>query len=265
VAVQVGGSIDAGLGGLAAGVASVEHAKRPALVIGVESSSRAPYWSRGLRWRASQGDADLVDPVGAVLAAQGRREEPRVGDREAQDAFALRSRQRIAASPGAPEAKGPGTLAPIAGVEGDEPPGRERSQKELAALKPVFDEEGVVTVGSIALPADGAAAVLITADGDGPELCRSAPSPEAALELVGRGPDEIATAEIYEGTAAEVLSVAGSIRMDPDAVNPAGGAIGQGSPFAAAGILMALRLGSRLRPGEVGLLAGPGCATVMIG
>jgi acetyl-CoA C-acetyltransferase len=156
-------------------------------------------------------------------------------------------------------------MASVAGVEDDEPPAPERSPREVAALKPVFDEAGTVTVASTGLPADGAAAVLITPGGEGPALETWAVGPEEALALAGTGPQEIANAEIYESTAAEVLAVADSIGIDPEIVNPDGGAIGHGNPFSASGVLMALRLGSRLRPGETGLLAGPACAAVMIG
>jgi acetyl-CoA C-acetyltransferase len=264
VAVQVGGVTDTGLGALTTAAASLDRG--PALVIGVESSSRAPYWSGGLRSGAARNDAEVVDPLGAVLAAQGRRGESVSANRESEDALALRSHARTAAAiDRSTSAASLDAVASVAGVEDDELPAPERSPEEVAALKPVFDEEGTVTVASTGLPADGAAAVLINAAGEGPTLQACAPGPEAALALAGRGPHEIATAEIYESTAADVLAVADSIGIDLEIVNPDGGAIGQGSPFSASGILMALRLGSRLRPDEVGLLAGPGRAAVLVG
>jgi acetyl-CoA acetyltransferase len=129
----------------------------------------------------------------------------------------------------------------------------------------VFEESGTVTIASSAVPADGAAAALLVPGAEGPSLEPPSVAAELALERAGVEPGELQAAEIYEGSAAEVLALAGSIGIDADRVNVGGGAIGQGSPFAAAAVLMALRLGSRLSPGETGLLAGPAWAAVIRG
>jgi acetyl-CoA C-acetyltransferase len=259
---QLSGSFDLGMGALGMVQAAVERSGRPALLVGVEASSRAPYWASGLRWGASAGEAEVVDPVGALLAAQKGRGGG--GDRSAEDEFALRSRRLIGES-GRDREGGPlQAVAAVAGVEADLPPA-ERSPQELAALMPAFDESGTVTAANSAAPADGAAAVLLVPGAKGPSLAPPAAAPELALERAGLEPGDLEAAELYEGSAAEVLSLSGSIGIDAGKVNVGGGAIGQGSPFAAAGVLMALRLGSRLGPGETGLLAGPACAAVIRG
>lgn len=239
------GLAGSGLGALAAGVALAARDGRAVLVAGGDSASRTPYWSLVRRHGAGEGEAALLDPLGAAIAAAypGRPAAPGAiaapgeaaargdvapGARAAQDAFAARSHELARLPPAERVVK-------VSGAANDEPPAGDRSAAGLAALKPLHDREGTATAGNTALPADGAAAVVLVPGGAGPVF----------------GAADATTFEVLETSAAAVLALG---LAEP---NPAGGAIGQGLPLGCGGLVMALRLAARLAPGETGaLIAG---------
>jgi acetyl-CoA acetyltransferase family protein len=137
--------------------------------------------------------------------------------------------------------------------------------ERLAALKPAFKPDGVVTVGNSSQISDGAAAVLVTSEdaaarlgliprarivqtalaGDDPILMLTAPIPATAriLERAGLTLDAIDRIEINEAFASVVLAWAREVHPDPDRVNVNGGAIALGHPLGASGVrLMATLL-----------------------
>ena len=254
LALESGGVDDLGLAALAAGRATALDQGRAVLVVGTGSASRIPYWVPGARVAGAGGGHGLVDPLGAIVAAAGGRAsggQPRAE----QDAFAARS-HRLAAAPG--------PVAAVGGVGLDERPDRAGSEQDLAALMPLFDPDGHATAGSTAMPADGAAALMLVPGAAGPALGPPAATASAALGAADLEAAELAAAELHEGTAAEALAAAAELGLDATGpgspVNAAGGAIGFGLPPAAGGLLMAERLFSRLEPGSTGLLYAPGWA-----
>lgn len=260
--VTVAGLESSGLDALATAAALVESdGAAAALAVGTESASRVPYWARGLRWEARSGGPTALDPLAEVVAAAGRRAGAAPGGRSEQDAFAARSRAAAHAAP--LEA-----IVAVGGADVDEPASGPRDAQGLAELKPLFYRHGSVTAGSTALPADGAAAAVLVAPGEGGagtlELLAFAPAAAEALERAEVRTDALAAVELHEGTAAEALAVAASLGLEPSIVNTAGGAIGQGHPVAASGIVMVLRLRARLARagGGTGLVWAPGCALV---
>ena len=128
---------------------------------------------------------------------------------------------------------------------------------KLAALKPAFDEKGVITAGNSSQITDGAAAVLImerkraeqlglkprarfhafalgTCD---PVIMLTAPIPatHAVLKRAGMSLNQIDAVEINEAFAPVVLAWAKEFGADMGKVNPHGGAIALGHPLGASG------------------------------
>src|SRR4051794_31970049 len=138
------------------------------LVGGFDSMTRAPH---ALRTRPARrmGDAPMVDVMvhdglycsiaDAGMGAMSDAENARLGiSRAAQDAFAAASHQRAAAGAErlAQEIVAVGDLARDEGVR----PGS--TVDALAALKPAFTAEGMITAGNASQVSDGAAAAVVT-------------------------------------------------------------------------------------------------------
>ncbi len=180
--------------------------------------------------------------------------------REDQDAYAKRSQDRAVA------AVGNGTfdreIVPVTLPDGtvvskDDGPRPGTTLEKLAALKPVFKEDGTVTAGNSCPLNDGAAATLImSADkaaelgltprariitaatfGNEPEYMGVAPIGAVAkvLERAGMTIGDIDVYELNEAFAAQVLPIADAVGFDMDKLNPHGGAIALGHPFGMTG------------------------------
>jgi acetyl-CoA acetyltransferase family protein len=214
-------------------------------------------------------------------------------DRERQDAFAVRSHRL------AHQAWERGVLAeevapvPGTGLERDEGIRPDTTTERLAALKPSFREGGTVTAGNASQLSDGAAAVLVgdrrAADTLGaqplariaasavhavePQLYGIAPVEAATsvLRRAGIGWDDLSVVELNEAFAAQSLACLDSWpELDPELVNPNGGAVALGHPIGCSGarILGTLARELRRRGGRWGLAAicigvGQGLAVVL--
>jgi len=141
-------------------------------------------------------------------------------------------------------------------VAEDEEPRRFDPEK-LATLRPVFEDDGTVTVANASSISDGAAAVVLAA-GEvavrigarpmarivGQAVSATAPewftiAPAAAitrlLDKVGWTRDSVDLFEINEAYAAVVIAVARQLGLDMDRVNVHGGAVALGHPIGASG------------------------------
>ena len=127
----------------------------------------------------------------------------------------------------------------------------------LAELKPAFRPDGTVTAGNACPLNDGAAAVLVMSEDRARELgleprARIVASSVAAIrpEIMGLGPipairavlktagltiDDIDVIEMNEAFAAQVVPCRDELGIDPDKLNPNGGAIALGHPFGMTG------------------------------
>jgi acetyl-CoA acetyltransferase family protein len=300
-----GSSLDAAMQGSRAietGDASI------VLVGGVESMSRAPWvllkperaFPRGhetlnsstLGWRMV--NPEMPDQWTISL---GESAEKLAGiyeiSRPAQDQFALRSHQRTAA------AWDNGFygewVIPVPGTEldRDESMRPDTSLEKLAKLKPAFAQDGTVTAGNSSPLNDGAGALLL-ADEDGvsaigreplarivsrgaaavdPDVFGIAPVQAAntALERAGIGWDDVEVVELNEAFASQCLADMSQWKeLDPEKVNPNGGAIAIGHPLGASGtrILGSLAHELKRRGGGYGVAAlcigvGQGLAVVV--
>ncbi len=130
----------------------------------------------------------------------------------------------------------------------------------LAALVPCFKEGGKVTAGNSSQMTDGAAfLVLMDSETAGKKglrpLARLVGYVTAGVpaELMGIGPveavpkvlkrtrlalEDITVIELNEAFAAQVLACERSLGMDPEKVNPWGGAIAMGHPLGASGAVL---------------------------
>jgi acetyl-CoA C-acetyltransferase len=245
---------------------------------GIEVMSAGGYLSSAMRTGARMGDTKLVDlmvatltdPFGAGhmgITAENLAEKWKI-TREEQDAFALESQQRAARAIAEGRFKSqivPITLKTRKGdvvFDTDEHP-RETTLEKLAAMKPAFKKDGTVTAGNASGINDGAAfMVLAEANaaakaghqpmarvvsyavrgvpshlmGEGP-----IPASQAALQKAGLKLDQMDVIESNEAFAAQALSVAKGLGLDPAKTNPNGGAIALGHPVGCSGAFIATK------------------------
>jgi acetyl-CoA acyltransferase len=139
----------------------------------------------------------------------------------------------------------------------DEGPRADTSMEALASLKPAFHVKGITTAGNSSQMSDGAAAaVVMSAEraqslgikplarfvsfataGYKPEEMGLGPvyAIPKALKLAGLKLSDIAVLELNEAFAAQALSVIKEAELDPERVNPNGGAVALGHPLGCTG------------------------------
>jgi acetyl-CoA C-acetyltransferase len=180
--------------------------------------------------------------------------------REAQDEWAVVSQQRAVAARDAGHFDK--EITPVTTPDGvevtrDDGPRPGTTLDKLAELKPAFRPEGTVTAGNACPLNDGAAAVLVMSEDRARELgltprARIVASAVAAIrpEIMGLGPipavkavlsqagmqmDDIDVVELNEAFAAQVVPCRDEWGLDPEKLNPFGGAIALGHPFGMTG------------------------------
>jgi acetyl-CoA acyltransferase len=235
---------------------------------GVESMSRVPMGSSMLGGEGPfgpmmKGRYEQLVPQGvsAELMAQ------RWGlSREQVDAVALRSQQRAAVATA--EGRFAQEIVPVAGLATDQGI-RPTSAEGLAALRPAFREDGVVTAGNSSQISDGAAALLVTTSdlagklglrplarvhtvataGVDPVIMLTAPIPatQKALKRSGLSLEDIGTFEVNEAFASVIGAWLADTGASPELVNPDGGAIALGHPLGASGARIMTTLVHRMR------------------
>lgn len=241
---------------------------------GMENMTRAPYLLDKARQGYRLGHAELVDSLvkdglwdvyndfhmgdGGELCA----EKYHLSRREVDD-FALESyrRAQVAVAAGTfkreiipvdvPQRKG----EPLA-VTNDEEPNRV-SLSKMRELKPVFKEDGVLTVGNSPSCNDGAAAVVVMAEEEAMHLgltpmariigyAGAALAPEwftlapveaikVVLKKTGLSLGDIDLFEINEAFSAVSLAINRELGLDHKKVNINGGAVALGHPIGATG------------------------------
>jgi acetyl-CoA acetyltransferase family protein len=205
--------------------------------------------------------------------------------RDELDAYSLESHRRaLAASdegkfereiipielPEAPSAQGGGGVAAPAVFAVDEAARRETSLEALAALKPAFRPDGVVTAGNSSQIVDGSAAVLIASEAavnrlglrprarfvsfgiagvDPTRMLHGNPQAmKKAVAKAGLTMDDMGVIEVNEAFASVVLQTAKDLHLEQRMadVNPSGGGISLGHPLGATGARITSTLVSEL-------------------
>jgi len=248
---------------------------------GMESMSFVPM----IGWHFEPGPGIAAEWPGVFLSMGLTAEEvaARFGvDRQAQDAWALRSHERAAAAQA--EGRFRDEIVPVvarttmvdggrpAVVEGtfetDEGVRRDTDTTRLASLAPVFR-----TGGTVSQMSDGAAALVVMSGqraaalgvtplgrlvsfataGVDPEIMGIGPveAVPKALAKAGFTLDDIAVIELNEAFAAQVVEVVRRLSLDEARTNPNGGAIALGHPLGATGAKLTVQILSELaRRGE---------------
>ncbi|MDB5196277.1 MAG: acetyl-CoA acetyltransferase [Flaviaesturariibacter sp.] len=148
-------------------------------------------------------------------------------------------------------------------VDTDEGPRADTSKEVLAKLKPAFAAGGCVTAGNSSQTSDGAAFVMVMSERLVKELgiqpigrlvaCASAGvhprimgiGPVAAIPKVlkqaGMNLSDIDTIELNEAFASQSIAVIREAGLNPDIVNPNGGAIALGHPLGCTGAKLTIQ------------------------
>ncbi|PWC14851.1 acetyl-CoA C-acyltransferase [Brenneria roseae subsp. americana] len=133
----------------------------------------------------------------------------------------------------------------------------------LSALRPAFCNDGIVTAGNSSPMSDGAGALVVmerslaqaqgreilavfrgyAAAGVDPNYMGLGPVPATGklLQQTGLTVKDVDLWELNEAFAAQSLACIRDIGMDPDRVNPNGGAIALGHPLAGSGAILATK------------------------
>ena len=266
---------------------------------GVESMSRAPWvllkperpYPRGheelhsttLGWRMVNPRMPERWTISLGESAEHLAEVHSIS-RSAQDEFALRSHRLAAAA--WEQGRYADQIVAVPGIEleRDESIRPETTIEALSKLRPVFREDGTVTAGNASPLNDGAAAALVgdeaaaaklgreplariasrAAAGVDPDVFGIGPVQAAhdALGRAGIGWDDLVAVELNEAFASQSLAcLAGWPELDPEKLNPNGGAIAIGHPLGASGIRVLGTLAHELRRRG----GGWGLATLCIG
>jgi acetyl-CoA C-acetyltransferase len=245
------------------------------IAAGVEAVSRVGQGSQFEFNHAVNGSPgslfDVYIPMG--MTAENVAKECSVS-REAQDEWAAISQQRAVEAvesghfdkeiipvtvPAHTETdrEGNEVALPEAVVARDDGPRAGTTVEKLAALKPVFKEDGTVTAGNACPLNDGAAALLMMSDERASALgmkprVRVVASTVTAIrpEVMGLGPvpaiqqlladtgmsmSDIDVVEINEAFAAQIVPCKEQLDIPDEKLNPFGGAIALGHPFGMTG------------------------------
>ena len=154
-------------------------------------------------------------------------------------------------------------------VSKDEGPREDTSLEVLAKLRTVFAQDGSVTAGNSSQMSDASAAVLVASE-EAVEKYNLTPKAEflgfsvagVPAEIMGIGPvkavpkvlsslklnlEDIGWIELNEAFAAQSLAVIKELKLDPEKVNPLGGAIALGHPLGATGAIRVATLISAMQ------------------
>jgi acetyl-CoA acyltransferase 2 len=240
---------------------------------GTENMSQAPHVIRGARFGIPLGQGQLEDSLWAALtdsycnlsmAETAENLARKYGITRAQaDDFAYQSQMRAKAAQESGRLSE--EIAPLNGVlQRDEHARPDTTREGLAALRPVFKSDGVVTAGNASGICDGAAAVIMTTEanarknqivplakilswgitGCNPAVMGIGPvsAMRAALNRAGLELDQLDLIEVNEAFAAQYLAVERELGFNRERVNVNGGAIALGHPLGATGARITLAL-----------------------
>jgi acetyl-CoA acyltransferase len=264
------------------------------LAAGVESMSMVPMMGNKVAFNPAIFEDEHVGiAYGMGMTAEKVAERWKVS-REAQDAFALQSHLRAIAAINNGEfadeitpyqitehvpdmhSRDVNVMARV--VAQDEGPRADTSLEALAKLKTVFALKGSVTAGNSSQMSDGAGAVLLCSEaalkrynltpigkflgfsvaGVPPEIMGIGPKEAIprVLKQVGLSLSDMGWIELNEAFAAQSLAVIGDVGLNPDIVNPLGGAIALGHPLGATGAIRTATLlhGMRRRKQKYGMV-----------
>jgi acetyl-CoA acyltransferase len=253
---------------------------------GTESMSMVPMTGNkpAFNTRIFEKDENVGIAYGMGLTAEKVAAQWKI-TREMQDEFALRSHRNAVAAIQSGEFDG--ELTPVEVVEKfpnlasgelevrtrrvaqDEGPRADTTLEALAKLKPVFAAKGSVTAGNSSQTSDGAGALIVVSEralkrfdltplarfvsfavkGVPPEIMGIGPKEAipVALRLAGIQQDDLGWIELNEAFAAQAVAVVRDLGLNPEVINPIGGAIARGHPLGATGAIRSATLVNAMR------------------
>lgn len=246
---------------------------------GTESMSLVPVmgWKTALNYDIAQKNPDYY--IGMGLTAEQVAQQFNIS-RDEQDQFAYASHQKALAAQAA--GRFDKQIVPIAvketyfdansgkkktrewTVNKDEGPRADTSAEGLARLKPVFAAGGSVTAGNSSQTSDGAAFVIVMSErlvnelnlkpmgrmvsyasaGVEPRIMGIGPvaAIPIALQKAGLQQNDIDQIELNEAFAAQSLAVIKELDLNPEIINPNGGAIALGHALGSTGARLSVQL-----------------------
>ena len=254
---------------------------------GMESMTQAPHLLANSRTGTKYGDSKLIDSMAhdglsdtfdqVAMGELTEKSNSRYDlTREEQDQFAAESHQKAAraakngvfdeeiASVFIPQRKGdPVEFRDDEGIRPD------TTAESLAKLKPAFAKDGTITAGTASQISDGACALVVMSAAKAAELgvtpiaeigahgvvagpdatLQSQPSRavQKACAREGIDPKDLDVVELNEAFAAVGIVSTRELGIDPERVNPNGGAIALGHPVGMSGARLVLNLALELR------------------
>jgi acetyl-CoA acyltransferase len=260
---------------------------------GIESMTRVPMM--GFNPMPNSALAERMPAAYVSMGITAENVAKRYGiSRLEQEEFAVASHNKAAGAQKAGKLKDEIISIQSAG-EGAEHDGCIRpdaSLQALAALKPAFDQTGVVTAGTSSPLTDGAAACLVVSSdyakshglqvlakirsvavaGCSPEMMGIGPvvATRKALQRAGLSIGDIDIIELNEAFASQAIACIRDLKIDMSKVNLDGGALALGHPLGATGARITGKAASLLkREGKTFALAtqciggGQGIATIL--
>ncbi|MEM6294175.1 MAG: thiolase family protein [Myxococcota bacterium] len=255
-------------------------------------------WARGaeifdtqLGWRMNNPRMQQLYPIESLGQTAENVAARYEISREDQDAWALQSHQRAAVAQD--EGWFDNEITSIEVPQGrkkdpirvtqDEGVRRDSTIEKLAKLRPVFKDDGTVTAGNASPLNDGACALLVTSASRAHKLglepmarivswghagvhpgvmgIGPVPATRKALDRAGLRSSDIDMAELNEAFASQTVASMRRLDLDPEKVNPAGGAIAIGHPLGCSGA----RITTTLTHGLLRTRGRYGLATMCIG
>ncbi len=251
---------------------------------GVENMSRSPHIVSASRWGKKMGEAKVLDMmIGALncpfgtghmgVTAENIAAELSIS-RQEQDEFSLESQKR--ALNALNEGFFKNQIVPLNILkkrqtivfDKDEHP-KHTTMESLSELQPIFQKGGTVTAGNASGINDGAAALIL---GTSESVLNRGLNPVAKVlgyahsgvkpEVMGLGPipavnklckklklntSDFDTIESNEAFAAQACAVTKELALNPEKVNPNGGAIALGHPVGATGAILVIKAISELQ------------------
>ena len=247
---------------------------------GTESMSRAAHILPAARWGQKMGDVSAIDMMTAALhdpfghghmgiTAENIAEKFSI-NREAQDAFAVESHRRAAhaaANGYFDEQIVPVTIRSRKGdfdFAKDEHIRPDVSAEDMARLRAVFKKDGSVTAGNASGINDGSSSLILMAEdaaqqkgatpmarvvayghaGVDPKIMGMGPVPamQIALTRARMKIEDLDVVESNEAFSSQACAVTSELGLDPEKVNPNGGAVAIGHPIGASGAIIATKL-----------------------
>ncbi|TQD39454.1 acetyl-CoA C-acyltransferase [Haloflavibacter putidus] len=154
-------------------------------------------------------------------------------------------------------------------VNKDEGPRKDTSLEALSRLRPVFAEGGSVTAGNSSQTSDGAAFTMVVSEkflkehklepiarlvsyapvGVPPKIMGIGPlhAIPKALEQAGLKQNQMELIELNEAFASQSLAVIRGLDLDPEKINPNGGAIAMGHPLGCTGAKLSVQIFDEMR------------------